>query len=85
MAIAGLGMAGELGFDVPGELSIVAYEDSPLCQVVGPALTALKRDIPGFGMRAAQLLFDGLADRGRPGVQAETPHLVVRGSTAAPA
>jgi DNA-binding LacI/PurR family transcriptional regulator len=81
MAVAGLGVAHELGIPVPGGLSIVAYEDSPLCQVVGPPLTVLKRDIVGFGMRAAGMLFDTVATGERHSAQAERPRLVVRRST----
>ena len=40
----------------PAELSIVAGDDSALCQVVRPDLTVLKRDIVGYGAHAAQLL-----------------------------
>jgi DNA-binding LacI/PurR family transcriptional regulator len=81
MAVAGLGVAHELGIAVPAGLSIVACEDSPLCQVVGPPLTVLKRDIVGFGVRAARMLFETVATGERYGVQAERPRLVVRRST----
>jgi DNA-binding LacI/PurR family transcriptional regulator len=81
MAVAGLGVAHELGLAVPTDLSIVACEDSPLCQVVGPPLTVLKRDIVGFGGRAARMLLDLVATGERHSVQAETPRLVVRRST----
>jgi len=81
MAVAGLGVARELGLAVPADLSIVACEDSPLCQVVGPPLTVLKRDIVGFGRRAAGMLFDTVATGERNSVQAETARLVIRRST----
>jgi DNA-binding LacI/PurR family transcriptional regulator len=85
MAVAGLGVAQELGVAVPGELSIVAFEDSPLCQVVGPPLTVLKRDIAAFGMQAARLLFDTIAGGYRHSAAAESPPLVVvRRSSGAP-
>ena len=41
MAVAGLGVAMEMGVSVPGELSIVAFDDSILTQLMHPALTAL--------------------------------------------
>jgi DNA-binding LacI/PurR family transcriptional regulator len=81
MAVAGLGVARELGLGVPAELSIVACEDSPLCQVVGPPLTVLKRDIAGFGRRATGMLLDTVATGERHSVQAETARLVIRRST----
>jgi DNA-binding LacI/PurR family transcriptional regulator len=81
MAVAGLGVARERGMSVPGDLSIVASEDSPVCQLLAPPLTVLKRDIVGYGRQAAGLLFEALATGERRSVQAETPRLVVRGSS----
>ena len=36
MAVSGLGAAQQSGVEVPAELSIVAWDDSPLCEVVHP-------------------------------------------------
>ena len=49
MAVAGLGVAMEMGVSVPGDLSIVAFDDSILTQLMHPALTALSRDTFEFG------------------------------------
>ncbi|MCA2216183.1 LacI family DNA-binding transcriptional regulator [Jidongwangia harbinensis] len=84
MAVAGLGAARERGYDVPGRLSIVAGDDSPLCQLVAPALTAVRRDIPALGMQAARLLFDVIGGVAPGSVQAETGRLVVRRSSGPP-
>jgi DNA-binding LacI/PurR family transcriptional regulator len=81
MAVAGLGVARELGLSVPGDLSIVASEDSPLCRLVGPPLTVLKRDIVGYGRQGTELLFERIDSGERRARQAETARLVVRGST----
>lgn len=56
MAVAGLSVAREMGLTVPNDLSIVAWDDSPLCRLVHPALTALGRDIPAYGAHAARHL-----------------------------
>ncbi|MGW8526904.1 MULTISPECIES: LacI family DNA-binding transcriptional regulator [Nocardiopsidaceae] len=56
MAVGGLAVAEEMGVAVPSELSIVAWDDSLLCRLVRPALTAVRRDIVGYGRRAAALL-----------------------------
>ena len=84
MAIAGLSVAQEMGLTVPGDLSIVAWDDSPLCQLVHPPLTALSRDIPAHGAHAAQRLLAAIAGEPIGGFQDETPHLTPRGSTAPP-
>lgn len=84
MAVAGLSVAQEMGLSVPGDLSIVAWDDSLLCRVVHPSLTALSRDIPAYGSRAARLLLDRLATGVVASVQDQTAHLVPRGSTGRP-
>jgi DNA-binding LacI/PurR family transcriptional regulator len=81
MAAAALGAAQRLGVDVPGEVSIVSWEDSALCGLLYPALTALRQDIAGTGAAAARLLRE-LASGGRPeSVTAAVPQLEVRAST----
>ncbi|WP_066375543.1 LacI family DNA-binding transcriptional regulator [Herbidospora mongoliensis] len=84
MAVAGLSVAQEMGLTVPADLSIVAWDDSPLSQVVRPPLTALTRDIPAYGAQAARQLLgliDGL-ERGSHEDRAAT--LNPRGSTGPP-
>ena len=44
MAVAGLGVALEMGVRVPADLSMVSFEDSLLTRLTHPALTALARD-----------------------------------------
>ena len=85
MAIAGLAVAQEMGLAVPGDLSIVAWDDSPLCQLVHPPLTALSRDIPAYGAHAARRLLDVIAGRPSGSWQDETAQLTPRRSTAPPA
>ncbi|WP_328339310.1 LacI family DNA-binding transcriptional regulator [Micromonospora sp. NBC_00421] len=84
MAIAGLSVAQEMGLGVPADLSIVAWDDSPLCQLVHPPLTALSRDIPAYGAHAARQLLAVIAGEPVDGLQDETAHLTPRGSTAPP-
>ncbi|MFI9723404.1 LacI family DNA-binding transcriptional regulator [Streptomyces sp. NPDC052396] len=84
MAVAGLAVAAQRGLSVPGDLSIVAWDDSILCRTAHPALTALSRDTAAFGRRAAEeliALLDGAPSRQ---VRQPTPRLTARESTAAP-
>ncbi|ETK35135.1 LacI family DNA-binding transcriptional regulator [Microbispora sp. ATCC PTA-5024] len=84
MAVAGLSVAQEMRLTVPADLSIVAWDDSPLCQVVRPPLTGLTRDIPAYGAHAAQRLL-ALIDGGETTpLEDEAPRLTARGSTAPP-
>ncbi|MEE6306918.1 LacI family DNA-binding transcriptional regulator [Plantactinospora veratri] len=84
MAIAGLSVAQEMGLTVPTDVSIVAWDDSPLCQLVHPSLTALHRDIPAYGAHAAGRLLAAIAGQPLGDFQDETAHLIPRGSTAPP-
>ncbi|WP_329116331.1 LacI family DNA-binding transcriptional regulator [Streptomyces sp. NBC_01465] len=85
MAVAGSAVAAERGIPVPDRLSVVAWDDSPLCRVTHPTLTALVRDTSGFGRLAAQELLDRLDGGPVRSIQAELPHLEPRESTAPPA
>ncbi|MEV5412759.1 LacI family DNA-binding transcriptional regulator [Thermopolyspora sp. NPDC052614] len=85
MAVAGLGVATEMGVPVPRELSIVAFDDSVLTRIVHPALTALTRDTFALGHEVADAMLDLVADPARrTDRKTPTPRLTVRESTAAP-
>jgi DNA-binding LacI/PurR family transcriptional regulator len=87
MAVAGLGVAHELGLDVPEQLSIVAWDDSPLCRLTHPALTSLTRDIPSYGSSCAEVLLTLIGAEARSAeartfsVQCRPAQLSPRGST----
>ncbi|MGW1378885.1 LacI family DNA-binding transcriptional regulator [Streptomyces sp. NPDC002446] len=81
MAVAGASVAAGRGIPVPAHLSIVAWDDSALCRVTHPRLTALVRDTPGFGRLAARELLALLDGGPLRTVQGEQPHLEAREST----
>jgi len=84
MAAAGLNVAQEMGLAVPDQLSVVAGDDSQLCYLVRPALTALARDIQAYGVHTARVLMEVIDGRS-PASQPDGPtRLVVRASTARP-
>jgi DNA-binding LacI/PurR family transcriptional regulator len=81
MAVAGLNVAHQLGVSVPADLSIVSWDDSPLCELTHPALTAVGRDIAGVGAIAARMLRE-MVDGQRPRHTKEPSEgLLERGST----
>lgn len=82
MAVAALGVAQEMGIAVPEQLSIVAWDDSALCQLVHPALTAVSRRVPDHGERAVATLLSLLRAEQVDDVLLDPPELVPRGSTA---
>ncbi|MEC3998324.1 LacI family DNA-binding transcriptional regulator [Actinacidiphila sp. DG2A-62] len=82
MAVAALGVAQEMGIAVPGELSVVAWDDSELCRLVHPALTAVSRSVPDYGRRVAAALLALIDGEDVPDTRLDAPVLVPRGSTA---
>jgi DNA-binding LacI/PurR family transcriptional regulator len=84
MAVASLSVAQEMLVEVPADLSIVAWDDSPFSRVVRPPLTALTRDIAAYGTHAARTLLGLLDGEKVSGYQDEAARLTPRASTAPP-
>ncbi|WNV84649.1 LacI family DNA-binding transcriptional regulator [Umezawaea sp. Da 62-37] len=84
MAVAALGVAAEFGLSVPGDLSLLAWDDSQLCQLTRPTLTAMQHDVFSFGAQAAETLFDVMGGVEPPVYRAHVPSLIPRASTAPP-
>ncbi|WP_435173415.1 LacI family DNA-binding transcriptional regulator [Actinacidiphila sp. bgisy145] len=84
MAVAGLGVAAEMHIAVPTELSLLAWDDSQLCELVRPRLSAMSHDVFRFGAQAATLLFEVLNGSETSSRPATGPTLVPRDSTAPP-
>jgi DNA-binding LacI/PurR family transcriptional regulator len=73
------------GVSVPGDVSIVGYDDDRLSRLAHINLTTVGQDVPMLASLAVRRLvarLDGAATGGREDVIA--PHLIVRGTTAAP-
>ncbi|MHB0875222.1 MAG: LacI family DNA-binding transcriptional regulator [Anaerolineae bacterium] len=82
-AIGALNEARRWGLDVPGDVSLVGFDDIREASLVSPALTTVAQPRLDMGRRATSMLLRLLA--GEP-VQDEVimPRLVIRGSSAAP-
>ncbi|MGY5765752.1 LacI family DNA-binding transcriptional regulator [Brachybacterium sp. DNPG3] len=81
VALGLLGRLGEEGVDVPGELSVVGFDDIPYARYSSPPLTTMASDLAGIGALAWQNLraeMDGGLSR-EPVVL--VPELVERRST----
>ncbi|MFC5907385.1 LacI family DNA-binding transcriptional regulator [Streptacidiphilus monticola] len=81
MALSGLTATQSLGLSVPGDVSLVAWDDSALCGLVNPPLTALSRDIAAYGAHAARQLRALAAGTPVGDLQDPAPLLIPRGST----
>lgn len=74
------------GVSVPGEISVVGFDDTSLSRLAHIDLTTVAQDVPrlaelAVGRAIARLDGEAVAD----GEQVVPPHLVVRGTTAPPA
>lgn len=82
MAVAGARAAAQRGLRIPADLSVVAWDDSTLCELAHPAMTAVSRDIEAYGAHGARTLI-ALIDGGTADTDVcdHAPSLVVRKST----
>ena len=73
------------GRDVPGEVSVVGFNDMDWSERFSPPLTTVRVPHHELGVQAAGLLLERLADPAAPARHVVLPaELVVRGSTAPP-
>lgn len=63
LAVGALGRAREMGLDVPGDVSIVGFDDIELAQVAFPKLSTVHVPHRDMGRKAAQALISYLQDR----------------------
>lgn len=84
MAVAGLSVAAEMGLRVPTDVSLLAWDDSQLCQLTRPTLSAMSHDVHHFGAEVARALYDVLGGERITARQMPTPVFTPRGSTGPP-
>ena len=82
MALGAIRAVRARGLDVPNDVSVVGYDDSPFMAFTDPPLTTVRQPVAAMSQSAVQTLVDAITGH-------ETPHgeylfageLVVRGST----
>ena len=85
MALGVLRALHETGRSVPGDVSVVGFDDVPEAEYYWPALTTVSQAFSTLGERAVELTLRALAGEDRPAAELVQPELVVRSSTARPA
>ena len=83
MAVGAYLACARLGLDVPGDVSIVGYDDDPTTVDLDPGLTTVRLPLYELGRRGAQRVLDP-SDPLEPTREFLDCPLVVRGSTAPP-
>ncbi|KUL38736.1 LacI family transcriptional regulator [Streptomyces sp. NRRL F-4489] len=82
MALGAIRTARQRGLDVPGRLSVVGFDDSPLIAFTAPPLTTVRQPVPAMATAAVGALIEEI--QGNAVQRTEyvfQPELVVRGST----
>src|SRR5690606_33120013 len=69
------------GVDVPQQLSIVGFEDSPFSRQAWPNLTTAQQPNPTIAERATSLLIDTIRNKRDVESEGFYPQLIVRDST----
>ncbi|AGI90965.1 MULTISPECIES: LacI family DNA-binding transcriptional regulator [Streptomyces] len=83
MALGAIRAVRRRGLDVPADVSVVGFDDSPLIAFTDPPLTTVRKPVTAMGQAAVRALLEEIG--GTPAPPSEfvfMPELVVRGSTA---
>ncbi|SFC69929.1 DNA-binding transcriptional regulator, LacI/PurR family [Streptomyces aidingensis] len=83
MALGAIRAARQQGLAVPGGISVIGFDDSPLIAFTDPPLTTIRQPVQAMGQAAVRALLEEIG--GTPAPHSEfvfMPELVVRGSTA---
>jgi len=84
MAMGAIRTVRQRGLSVPGDVSVIGYDDSLLMGFTDPPLTTLRQSVQAMGTAAVQALMDEI--NGTPAPRDEfmfRPELIVRSSTGA--
>lgn len=85
MAMASMTVASEFGLDVPDDLSVISFDNTPTAMLSQPSLTAVDQPIAATSSRAVELII--ALQKGEPIPDAPTivpASLIERESTASP-
>jgi alanine racemase len=82
MALGAIRAVHARGLSVPGDVSVVGYDDSPLMAFTDPPLTTVRQQITAMSNAAVRALLDEIDGHAAPHSEyVFRPELVVRGST----
>lgn len=83
MALGAVRAVRQRGLEVPHDVSVIGFDDSPLIAFTDPPLTTIRQPVPAMGQAAVRALLEEIG--GTPAPHSEfvfLPELVVRSSTA---
>lgn len=71
----------DLGYRVPDDIAVVAWDDAASCQITTPMITAVSRDSFDYGTVVARQLVEQLTDGVTADRQGVVSKLIIRGSS----
>jgi LacI family transcriptional regulator len=77
MAAATMAIAHRKGLDVPGDIAIAGFDDTPLATMIWPELTTVHRPIADMAREAVRLLIEQVRAK-RSGKQPATEHRLMK-------
>ncbi len=81
MAAGALLAAHKAGFDIPGDVAITGFDDTPVSEIVWPPLTTIHQPLRRMGERAVERIFELTLNGGDAGREIVPHQLVIRDST----
>jgi DNA-binding LacI/PurR family transcriptional regulator len=84
MALGVLRALNEAGIKVPGDVSVVGFDDQPEAGYFSPPLTVVRQDFEELGRRCMDMMLTAFDGTGGPRTLVVEPELVLRSSTAPP-
>lgn len=84
MALGVLEVAGEMGLEVPGDLSIISFDDTPVVRFSTPALTAIDQPIAKMASAAVELIITAQKGGELPESRTVIPATMVERDSVAP-
>lgn len=86
MALGIIDRLRQRGISVPGDMSVVGFDDVPVASLVSPALTTVQIPLAGMGRRGVDLLVERLEGAVDVTTRSEVPvELIIRNSSSVPA
>jgi len=74
----------EAGYDVPGQVSVIGFDGTPICDVMHPRLTSIQVPLYEIGKEAVKVLFDQIETGSQSPREISLPVKLREGNSVAP-
>lgn len=71
----------ERGISVPGDMSVISFDNTYLCHITNPLLTSIDYDYPLFGEKLVAIALDAVQEKKVKTLQKIIPRLIIRDSS----